>query len=72
MPSPRRYSRPRDQTCISYVSCFTMSATWEADANMNSCPETPVLMMGKIEGVPKLCLDHSHLQVPTDPSCFLL
>ena len=34
MPSSRGSSRPRDQTCISYVSCmasrfFTTSATWK-------------------------------------------
>ena len=34
MPSSRGSSRPRDQTCVSYVSCtgsefFTTSATWE-------------------------------------------
>ena len=34
MPSSRGSSRPRDQTCISYVSCiagrfFTTSTTWE-------------------------------------------
>ena len=45
-PSSRRFSQPRDQTCISYISCigrqvflffiylfiFTTSAIWEAQS----------------------------------------
>ena len=39
MPSSRAYSLPRDQSCVSYVSCigrgfFTTSATWAAWSNV--------------------------------------
>ena len=30
IPSSRESSRPRDQTCVSYISCATTDTTWEA------------------------------------------
>ena len=40
MPSTRRPSRPRDQTCVSYVPCigrqilYHYSTTWEAQMSL--------------------------------------
>ena len=30
IPSSRESSRPRDRTCVSYISCATTDTTWEA------------------------------------------
>ena len=55
MPFARGSSRPRDQTCISCVSCIAVGSlsTWEAlcllDITANLCPHSSICNNGTVD-----------------------
>ena len=65
MPSSRGSSRPKDQTCVSYISCigrwvffFITGTAWEALCLPLLSPNVKTENIDLLAGVPAAILDH--------------